>query len=137
MRVAVVFEPGRGGAAAIDAARELAEHEYAALTVFSVVPQGASSCCAGSAVIFNEAIQDAGKCELREARERLGDAGEDVELKLLIEGTDPPLEDLIATGGFELVLLPARRRMLHAAKHPAAARLGRSTAAEVRIVERS
>jgi hypothetical protein len=56
-------------------------------------------------------------------------------VELLAEGTDPPLHEWVARAGVDLVLLPARHRPLRSAKHPAAAALRRSTAAEVRIVE--
>lgn len=38
-RVLVVFEPARSGAAALDLARELVQHQGATLTVVSVAPQ--------------------------------------------------------------------------------------------------
>jgi hypothetical protein len=52
-----------------------------------------------------------------------------------VQDKDPPLAAWIAAGGFDVVLLSARRRPLRRAKHPAADRLGRSTGAEVRIVD--
>ena len=55
--------------------------------------------------------------------------------KLLVQDKDPPLAAWIAAGGFDVVLLPARRRPLRSAKHPAADQLRKSTSAEVHVVD--
>jgi hypothetical protein len=93
----VIFEPGPGGEAAVDLARELAEHEHASLTVVSIVPQGSSGArCGNSARDYNLAIRDAGERDLRQAREQLGGIGDRATFKQLIEGADPPLHEWIA-----------------------------------------
>jgi len=56
---------------------------------------------------------------------------------LLVDGADQTLAQLGRSGGFDLVLLPARRRPLRRAYHPEAARLRVSAVGEIRIVERA
>jgi hypothetical protein len=73
--------------------------------------------------------------DLEQARKRLGEIGTEASYRLLIEGKEPSLTQFAADGGFDLVLLPARRRLLRAARHPAAPRLRLAGAgAEVRVV---
>jgi nucleotide-binding universal stress UspA family protein len=135
-RVLVVFESGPAGAAAIDVARELAEQERATVTVVTIAPQvEAGLRCGISPGDYNSAIRDAAARELAQARTRLGDIGRRTAFELLIEGSDPPLQDWSVMGGFDMVLLPARRRPLRSPSHPAAAALKR-TGAEVRIIDR-
>jgi hypothetical protein len=138
-RVLVLFEPGRGGAAALGFARDLAEHESAKLTVINVAPQSTTKggqCCGMTSLReYNEVIRDATAEELREARARLGSAGEGATFTMLVEGTDPPVAEWIGAHDFGLVLLPARRRLFGRATHPEAARLQASIAAEVRVVD--
>jgi nucleotide-binding universal stress UspA family protein len=134
-RVLVLCEQGRAGAAAIDQARHLAELGNAALTVVAVAPQAPSGPrCGNSAVEYNEAVAESVARDLDRARERLGDAAERAVCVLLIEGADQTLEQLAQSGGFDLVLLPARRRPLRAPSHPEASRLRRMAGAEIRIV---
>jgi hypothetical protein len=134
--VLVVFEPGRAGAAAIDLAHELAEHDRAKVTVLGVVPMAPSgSRCGNSATEYNHIVRDAVGRELAQAREQLAGFGERAAFKLLAEGTDPPLPDWVRGAGVDVVLLPARRRPLRSAKHPAAVALRRGTDAEIRIVD--
>jgi hypothetical protein len=134
-RVLVLCEHGRAGAAAIDLAGHLAELDNAVLTVVAVAPQAPSGPrCGNSAVEYNRAVTDSVAQDLDEARERLGSAAERAEFLLLIDGADQTLEQLARSGGFDLVLLPARRRPLRAAGHPDASRLGRIAGAEIRIV---
>jgi hypothetical protein len=134
-QVVVLYEPGRSGSAALDLARRLAEDDGSALTVVTVAPQDRRICCgAGSAIDYNRAVCEAADAELREARELLGPVGERAAFKLLVQDKDPPLAAWIAAGDFDVVLLPARRRPLRSAKHPAADQLHRSTTAEVRVV---
>jgi hypothetical protein len=134
--VLVLFEPGRAGVAAIELARELAEREYAAVTVLSVVPEAPSgSRCGNSAREYNSIVRDAVARELDQAREQLAPVGDSATFGLLTEETDPPLHEWVAAAGIDLVLLPSRRRPLRLAKHPAAAALTRRTGAEVRIID--
>jgi len=133
-RVLVLYEPGRAGDAAVDVARALAEEHLANLTIASVVPQAVSGArCGGSAVDYNRAVRESVAKELDQARRRLGMLAGRAAFKLLIEGADPPLASWSAGLRFDLILLPARRRLLRARRHPAAAAL-RRTHAEVRIV---
>jgi nucleotide-binding universal stress UspA family protein len=135
-RVLVLFESGRGGAAALDLARELAEVGHASVTVVSVVPTAPSgSRCGNSALEYNLVVRDAVEKDLNQARERLAVLGDRAEYELLTEGVDPPLAQFTAAGGFDLVLLPARRRPLRSVKHPEAAALRCMAGTEVRIVD--
>jgi hypothetical protein len=135
-RVAVLYEPGRTGAAALDLAGRLVGDDGSALAVVGLAPQDTRiRCGAGSAIDYNRAVCEAVDAELRQARELLGDAGNRASFTLLAQDRDPPLSAWIDGGGFDVVLLPARRRPLRGTKHPAADQLRRSTSAEVRIVE--
>jgi hypothetical protein len=134
-RVLVVYEPGRSGEAVLAIARELAVEERAALTVAGVVPQAAHGRgCIGSPSAYNSAVRDAVERELAEAREGLREAGDRAVFRLLVEGKDPPLQDWSAESGFDVILLPARRRPIRSLKHPAAAGLKRRTGADVRVI---
>jgi hypothetical protein len=134
-RVVVLCEPGRTGSAALDLAGRLVGGDGSGLTVVGVAPHGARICCgAGSAIDYNAAVREAADDDVRRAREFLGDAGNRASFKLLVPGTDPPLVAWIDAAGFDVVLLPARRRLLRSAKHPAADQLRKSTSADVRIV---
>lgn len=136
-RVAVLNESGPAGTMALDLARELDLQEHASITVVAIVPTAASgSRCGGSALEFNAIVRETVANELDGARERLGHAAGRTSYALLIEGEDPPLEEWIAAHDFDVILLPARRRLLRTSEHPAAARLRRVTDAEVRIVQR-
>jgi hypothetical protein len=136
MRILVVFEPGRAGKAALVRARSLAEQGHSTVTVVSVVPQAPiATRCGCAPVDYNAAVRDAAADELKRAREQLPTIAERASFKLLIDGTDPALEAWTAAAGFDLVLLPARRRPLRAPGHPAAAALRRA-GAEVEVVAR-
>lgn len=130
MRVLVLFEPGRGGLAALDEGRKLAVDWRAALTVVGVAPQARSGQCTGPAGALNDAIAEAVVNELEEARKLLN--GVDASYRLLIDGDAPSLQEL--ADSFDLVLLPGRRRPFRGAGHPAAGRLSGACAAEVRVV---
>jgi hypothetical protein len=137
-RVLAVCEPGRSASKALEVARELVEHESATLTVVNVAPQAATAggqCCGMPVRDYNQVVRDAAAEELREAHARLGPIADRVTFQMLVEGTDPPLHEWIAGRDFDLVLLPARRRLIATARHPAAARVRASTTAEVRVVE--
>jgi hypothetical protein len=135
-RVVVLYEPGRSGSAALNLARRLVAGDDSALAVVTVAPQDPRICCgAGSAVDYNRAVCEAADAELRDARGQLGPAGERALFKVLVQDTDPPLAEWIAAGEFDVVLLPARRRPLRRAKHPAADQLRRSTDAQVHVVD--
>jgi len=132
----VLYEPGRTGSAALDLARRLVGDDGAALAVVSVAPQDTRICCgAASAIDYNRAVRDTVAAELRQARARLGEVGNRASFKLLVQDKDPPLAGWIAAGGFDLVLLPARRRPLRRARHRLADQLRGSTGADVRVVD--
>jgi hypothetical protein len=134
-RVVVLYEPGRSGSAALDLAGRLVGDDGSALTVVAIAPQDTRICCgAGSAIDYNRAVCESAGAELRRARVLLGPVGNRASFKLLVEAKDPPLSAWIAAGGFDVVLLPARRRPMRSAKHPAADELRISTGAEVRVV---
>jgi hypothetical protein len=131
MRVLVLCEPGPGGVAALDEARELAVNWRAALTVVGVAPQARSGQCTGPAGAYNDAVADAVVNDLEQARKRL--CGVDASYRLLIDGDVPSLPEFAAD--FDLVLLPGRRRPFRGASHPAAGRLSGACAGEVRVVD--
>ena len=135
-RILVLFESGRAGIAAVQLARDLALDEDATVTVVGVAPQAAPlRGCAPSARDYNATVRDTIATELEAAKELLRPIGSRGRCRILIEGEDEPLEELIARERFDLVLLPGRRRLLRGAGHPAAARLRASSATEVRIVD--
>jgi hypothetical protein len=131
----VLFEAGRTGEAAVELARDLASREPAAVTLVSIAPQApVLRGCLPSASDYNAAVRDAVIKELARAEETLWGLGSRAESRVLVEGKDPSLAELAATGGFDLVLLPARRWLLPGRGHPAAAQLRRASPAEVRVV---
>jgi nucleotide-binding universal stress UspA family protein len=133
-RVLVVFEPARSGAAALDLARELAECHGATLTIVSVAPQGMSGArCGNSALDYNLSVQDSVARDLDHARAWLEEMGVRASYELLLDGASPSLDELAAEG-FDLVLLPARRRLMRAPGHPAERGLRRATGLEVQVV---
>jgi hypothetical protein len=135
MRVLVVVEPGRGGAAALDRARELAEVHDGVLTLVAVAPQAASgSRCGNSAIDYNAVVVEAVADDLIAARARLGDAGVGVPGELLDSGRASDLARFVADGAFDVVLLPGRRGLRREARHPAAERLRRACTAEIVVV---
>jgi hypothetical protein len=134
-RVLVVFEPVRSGGAVLELARELVERHSATLTVVSVAPQDMSAArCGHSALDYNLAIQDSVVGDLDHARAWLEEFGVSASYELLIDGVSPSLDELAAAGRFDLVLLPARRRLMRAPGHPAAERLRRTTGAEIQVI---
>jgi nucleotide-binding universal stress UspA family protein len=135
-KVLVLYEHSRAGAAAIDLARDLAEDDGAALTIVAIAPQAPSGPrCGNSALEYNEAVAESVAHDLEQARERLGPAAPGAAFVLLVEGADQTLEQFLQSGGFDLVLLPGRRRPFRAPRHPEAARLRLTAGAEIRIVE--
>ncbi|HLH64867.1 MAG TPA: hypothetical protein VKV27_04150 [Solirubrobacteraceae bacterium] len=136
----VLYEPGRAGAAALEVARELVERGCAELTVVAVAPQSRirGGCCGGALPLaeYNRLVRQDTAQHLKEARGRLGAVGERAVFQLLVEDRDPALHRWIAgVADVAVVVLPARRRPLRAANHPAAARLRQVSSAKVLIVE--
>lgn len=141
-RVLVLFESGRGGAAALELAAEAALARPTVLTVVCIAPQAMSgSRCGNSALEYNQALAESTATDLESARRRLAQLGVAASYELLIEGANRSpvpfrvLAEFAATGRFDLVLLPARRRPLLPAAHPAAGALSRVAGAEVRVVD--
>jgi hypothetical protein len=134
--VVVLFEPGRSGAEALAQASAIAEQSSAELKVVVLAPQApVPRCCGASPAAYNCAVRDEAAAELDEAARLLGwrRAGR-TSFEVLVEGRDPPLPTWIAQRRCDLVLLPARRRVLRTRGHPAARALRRSTQAEIREV---
>jgi nucleotide-binding universal stress UspA family protein len=134
-RVLVLCEHSRAGAAAIDLARELAELEEASVTVVAIAPQAPSGPrCGNSATEYNAVVAESVVEDLERAQERLAGAARRAKFVLLVDGADQTLEQFARSGGFDLVLLPARRRPLRGPYHPEAQRLEHIAGAEIRIV---
>jgi hypothetical protein len=126
-RVAVLFEPGRSGVAALEQASELAVRAEADLTVVVVAPQvRGGDRCGPSPTDYNAAVRDAAARELQQAVGLLERPGHPTNLALLVEGRDPPLPAWCKRHGFTTVVMPARRRILRAPDHPSSARLRRA-----------
>ncbi len=135
MRVLVLFEPGRGGQAALAIARGLVEEEGATLTVAAVAPRAPSgSRCGNSAFEYNVAVRDSVAADLAHARALLNRSGEDAECEMLDETEQ--LEQFVSAHGFDVVVLPARRDLFGRTRHPAAGRLRRTTSARVQVANR-
>jgi nucleotide-binding universal stress UspA family protein len=112
-RIAVLFETGRRGARALDQAAELAARSGSELTVVVLAPQApALRGCVPSAAAYNSAVIDAAEAELRDAAHLLEEIDTAKSYKVLVEGFDPPLKTWLAEGGFDAVVMPARRRIL-------------------------
>jgi Universal stress protein family len=136
-RILALYEPGEAGDAAVELASSLAQAARVQFTVVSIVPQAPSgSRCGGSAFELNRAIREEVAKELDHAREVVWATGARAEFELLVEGSGPTLQAFAALGRYELILLPARRRLLRSGGHPAASALSRVPGAEVRIVGR-
>jgi hypothetical protein len=132
-RVAVVFERGNSGAAALREAAELA-NAGRELTVVALAPQARTpGCCrAGGTGPYNVAIKEEAKLELREARDILGSVARRASFQMLSGCPQPPLASWVAQAGFGLVLLPHHR--LTRRGNPFAKSLRKETSAEVRLV---
>ena len=87
-----------------------------------------------SPAAYNQAVRDDIAQDLHHATGRLHLGADHISVKLLIEGRDPPLAVWIAWGGFDLVLLPARRSGLRSRSHPTARLLHGLISAEVQVV---
>jgi hypothetical protein len=135
MRVLVLFEPGRGGQAALAVARGLVEDEGASLTLAAVAPRAPSgSRCGNSAFEYNVAVRDSVAADLARARALLDRSGEDAACEMLDESER--LEQFVSAHGFDVVVLPSRRDLFRRTRHPAAGRLRRSTNARVQVANR-
>jgi hypothetical protein len=137
-RIAVLFERGRTGAAALEQAAALASRSCADLTVIVLVPQAAASHrCGPSPSAYNCAVLDEARLELREAARLVPESAREARFRLLTEGTDPPLNAWVAGERFDVVVLPARRRLLRSPGHPAVRALRRLGGCQVRLAARA
>jgi hypothetical protein len=133
-RVAVLFEPGRAGVAALEYAAGLLAEGETELTVLALAPQLPRPRCGGhSPEAYNCAVIEHASSELDEAAHQLS-AVAGARFRVLIEHDDSALEVWIAENAVELVVLPARRRALGPPRHPAAQRIRRHAPAEVRVI---
>jgi hypothetical protein len=124
--VLVIFEAGRGGEAALNAAAVLAD-AGADLWVVTLAPQARPyKCCGGGgAGPYNCAIRGEAEDDLRQARNLLGSAAASARFTTLTGTPQPPLGAWASEHAFDLILLP---------KHRLTRELRRATAAEVRPV---
>jgi hypothetical protein len=135
LRVLVLYERGAAGSRAVDQARELLEAQDGQLTVVTLAPRDTRVRGTGvSARDFNDAVRDSAQRELDEARRLFGSLAERIVFEVVSEGGDTSLARWAADRDFEVILLPARRRLFSRQGHPLAAALRESTAADVRVV---
>jgi universal stress protein family protein len=130
-RIAVVFERGHAGAAAL---REAAERATAGaeLSVVTLAPQARAVRRAGGEGPYNIAIRDEAQLELREARDLLGSVATRATFNVLSGCPQPPLASWVAEHGFDLVVLP-RQRLTPGGNYFAKS-LRKETSAEVLLV---
>ncbi|HXR29285.1 MAG TPA: hypothetical protein VN772_06865 [Solirubrobacteraceae bacterium] len=133
-RVLALCEPGRSGAATLAEAGRLIETDAAEVTVAASAPQDtASGCCAVYTYAYNRCVREDTAAALGEARRMLGACAERARFVLLVQGRDPSLPAWVAEQDFELVLLPAHRRLWRS-RHPAERGLRRICGAEIRVI---
>jgi len=132
-RVAVVFERGDAGSAALREAAELAGAGRE-LSVVTLAPQARPPSWgrAGGTGPYNIAIKQEAELELREAREMLGSIASRATFEVLAGCPQPPLASWVAQQGFGLVLLPHHR--FTPGGNFFARSLRKETSAEVRLV---
>jgi len=134
-RVLVLYEGGASGSRAICQARELMQAQHGMLTVATVAPVDTRVRGTGvSARDFNGAVRDSAQRELDDARRLLGSVADGIVFEVVFDGGDRSLAGWVADRAFDVVLLPARRRLISRRSHPVAATLRESTSADVRIV---
>lgn len=132
-RVAVVFERGRAGTAALREGAELA-NAGRELSVVTLAPQARPPSWgrAGGTGPYNIAIKEEAELELREAHDILGSVASSATFDVLAGYPQPPLASWVAQHGFGLVLLPRRR--LTPGGNPFARSLRKETSAVVQLV---
>lgn len=131
----VLYERGGNGALAIDRALELVEAQDGQLTVVTLAAMDARVRGTGiSARDYNDAVRDSAKRDLEYARALLGSRAGRIVFGVVVEGGKTTLAGWAAEGAFDVILLPARRRLFSRGTHPFAAGLRGSTAADVRVV---
>jgi hypothetical protein len=133
-RVAVVFERGRRGAAALRRAHELAQ-PGGEICVLTLAPQAeALRCCGGGgAGPYNCAVRDEAELELEQARGILESGSSRATFTVLLGRPHPPLAAWVAEHAIDVVVLPSRP--FARGGSPWARPIRRATAAEVRVVK--
>lgn len=131
--VAVVFERGRAGEAALRAAVELAGARRE-LWVLSLVPLARSPLWgrASGTGPYNEAVQQEAESELDEARAILGPLAESARFEVLRGSPQPPLAKWANDRAIGLVVLPHHRFTPGGNIH--ARSLRAKTSAELRLI---
>jgi hypothetical protein len=136
-RVLVLYERGASGSRTLDRAGELIQAQDGQLTVVTVAPRDTRVRGTGvSARDYNDAVRDSAQRELDEARRLLGPLAEWTAFEVVVEGGNASLAAWAADVTFDIILLPARRRLFSRGGHPLAAALHESTTADVRVVAR-
>jgi hypothetical protein len=130
-RMAVVFERGHAGSAALREAAERA-NAGAELSVVTLAPQARAVRRAGGEGPYNIAIRHEAQLELREARDLLGSVATRATFNVLSGCPQPPLASWVAQHGFDLVVLP-RQRLTPGGNYFAKS-LRKETSAEVVLV---
>jgi riboflavin biosynthesis pyrimidine reductase len=134
-RVLVLYERGASGSQAIDQARELIQAEDGQLTVVTVAPRDTRVRGTGvSARDYNDAVRESAQRDLDEAHRMLGSLAERGVFEVVVEAGNSSLAIWATDRAFDVILLPARRRLFSRQAHPVAAALRGSTAADVRVV---
>ena len=125
-RVLVLYERGASGSRTLDQARALIQGQDRQLTVVTVAPRDTRVRGTGvSARDYNDAVRDSAQRELAEARRLLGPQAERIVFEVVVEGGNASLAGWAADGAFDIILLPARRRLFTRGGHPLAAALTR------------
>jgi hypothetical protein len=132
--IAVVFERGDAGTAALCEAAELANAGHD-VSVVTLAPQGGPPRWgrASGTGPYNVAIQEEAAIELQEARELLGSVAGLASFEVLTGCPQPPLASWVAQHEVGLVLLPYHR--LTPGGNLFAKRLRNNTSAEVRLIK--
>lgn len=133
--VAVLYERGRAGAAALEEGLTRAGDTGGDLTVVVIAPQAPYlSGCMASPDAVNDAVCEQCEAELREADRLLGNVGSRAGFVLLVEGRDLPLAAWAAAREIDVILLPARHSLIGPRRHPALRALRKMAGLEVRVV---
>jgi hypothetical protein len=134
-RVLVLYERGASGSCAIDQGRELVLARDGQLTVVTLAPVDTRVRGTGvSARDYNDAVRGSAQRDLAEALRLLGSLAGRIVFEVVFDGGNTSLTGWAAAHAFDVILLPARRRLFSRLAHPLAAALRKSTTADVRVV---